>query len=56
VSLFQAEVARAEGSEEARIAVRDAALRRLVATSLEAMEARESRLAAWLSAQAVKPR
>jgi hypothetical protein len=56
VSLFEAEVARAEGSDGARIAVRDAALWRLVATSLDAIEAREARLSAWLSAQAVKPR
>jgi hypothetical protein len=56
VRLFQAEAARAGGSEEARLAVRDAALWRLVASSLDAMDAREKRLSAWLSSRAVTPR
>ena len=56
VRLFQAETARAEGSEGARLAVRDAALHRLVASSLDAMDAREARLSAWLASGAVKPR
>jgi hypothetical protein len=56
VLLFQEEVARAGGSEEARLAVRDAALRRLVASAVDAMDAREARLSAWLSSRAVTPR
>ena len=56
VRLFQAELARAEGSEEGRLAVRDAALRRLLASSLDAMDAREKRLSAWLASRAVTPR
>jgi len=56
VRLFQEETARAGASDEARRAVRDAALGRLVAASLDAMDAREKRLSAWLSARAVTPR
>lgn len=56
VRLFQEETARAGVSDEARRAVRDAALGRLVAASLDAMDAREKRLSAWLSARAVTPR
>jgi hypothetical protein len=56
VRLFQAELERADGSEAARLAVRDAALQRLVASSVEAMDAREARLASWLVARAVTPR
>jgi hypothetical protein len=56
VALFQAEVARADASEAARVAVRDAALRRLVASSLDAMDAREARLSAWLASQPVTRR
>jgi hypothetical protein len=56
VALFQAEVSRADASEGARVAVRDAALRRLVSSSLEALDAREARLSAWLAAQPVTGR
>ncbi len=56
VRLFQEEAARAGVSDEARRAVRDAVLRRLVAASLDAMDAREKRLSAWLSSRAVTPR
>jgi len=56
VLLFQEEEARAGGSEKARLEVRDAALRRLVASSLDAMDAREKRLSDWLSTRAVTPR
>jgi len=56
VLLFQEEEARAGGSEKARLGVRDAALWRLVASSLDAMDAREKRLSDWLSTRAVTPR
>ena len=56
VALFQAEAARADGSEAARVAVREGALRRLVATSLDAMDARDARLSAWLAARALTAR
>jgi hypothetical protein len=51
VALFEEQVARAAASPDARGAVRDAALRRLVADRLAALDAQEARLAAWLAAR-----
>jgi hypothetical protein len=45
--LFQEATAAASRSAEARAALRDEALRRLVADGLASLEAREARLAAW---------
>jgi hypothetical protein len=49
VALFEAEVARASASDEARRTVRDAVLARLVASRLDALDAADARLAAWLA-------
>ena len=51
VRLFDEEVARAGRSEADRLAVREAALRRLVADRMAARDAEEARLAAWLAAK-----
>jgi hypothetical protein len=47
-ALFREAVAAAGASPEGRAALRDGALRRLVAERLGALEAREARLAAWV--------
>jgi hypothetical protein len=56
VRLFDEEIARAARSEEDRLAVRQEALRRLVADRMAARDAEEARLAAWLAAKGVTAR
>ncbi len=56
VRLFDEEVARAGRSEEDRLAVREGALRRLVADRMAARDAEEARRAAWLAAKGVTVR
>jgi hypothetical protein len=56
VRLFDEDVARASRSGGDRIAVREMALRRLVADRMAARDAEEARLAAWLAAKNVKAR
>ena len=51
VRLFQADLARAGASGAARRELQDAALRRLVASRLDAADAAEARLAAWIAAR-----
>lgn len=54
--LFDEAVARAGRSEGDRLAVREEALRRLVADRMAARDAEDARLAAWLAAKGVTPR
>ena len=56
VRLFDEEVARAGRSEADRLAVRGAALERLVADRMAARDAEDARLAAWLAAKGLTPR
>ncbi len=56
VRLFDEEVARAGRSEADRLAVRESALRRLVADRMAARDAEEARLAAWLARKGVTAR
>ncbi len=56
VRLYEERLAQADRSGADRAAVREAALRRLVAGSLDALDAADARRAAWLAAKGITPR